>query len=136
MRLSQPPSILYVDDNCDACEMMSLMLKFSDDRIRVKTISDAAEAVALIAQESFDLYILDYTMPQMTGVELCRRIRETDGSTPILFYSGRTLPADRAAALAAGATNYLVKPNDLDQLLSTACRLVSEASVSNQLTAS
>lgn len=124
MRLSQHPYILYVDDNLDSCEMLALMLQFADDRWRIETVSDANEAARLIAGSSFDLYILDYAMPKICGVELCRQIREIDTQTPILFYSGMTRPIDRETALAAGATEYLIKPNDLDKLIEIVRRLL------------
>lgn len=77
------------------------------------------EALARIAAEHFDLYLLDNWLPGGSGVELCRKIRQTDQSTPIVFYSGAALESERAEALAAGAQAYLVKPGDVAVLLET-----------------
>ena len=71
-----------------------------------------AEALELIARGRFDLYLLDNWLPGGSGVELCREIRRSDPSTPIVFYSGAGLDFEREEALAAGAQAYLVKPGD------------------------
>lgn len=120
--LSPNPHILCVDDDDDFCELISLMLSLEDDSYAVTAVSTAREALALTESQSFDLYILDYALPEMTGVELCRKIRQTDSQTPILFYSAMAREIDRKKALAAGATEYLVKPNDLERLTETVKR--------------
>jgi len=125
--LSPNPRILYVDDNKDSCEMISLMLHLADDSYQVSTVS-TQQSLALIESQSVDLYILDYALPEMTGIELCRRIRQTGSQTPVLFYSAMARETDRNEAIAAGATEYLVKPNDLDKLTETIKRLLDESS--------
>lgn len=126
--LSPNPCILFVDDDQDSCEMIGLLLHFADDSYAVTAVSTAQKALALMESQSVDLYILDYALPEMAGVELCRRIRQTDLQTPILFYSGMAREVDRDEAMAAGATEYLVKPNDLDRLEETVKRLLNENS--------
>lgn len=90
----------------------------------VSTAETAHEALAMIAAESFDLYLLDNWLPGGGGVELCRKIRESDPSTPIVFYSGAAHESEREEALAAGAQAYLVKPDDVAILLETVRRLL------------
>lgn len=58
------------------------------------------------------------------GVELCREIRRSDPSTPVVFYSGAGLDSEREAALAAGAQAYLLKPGDAASLVGTVRRLL------------
>ena len=58
-------------------------------------------------------------MPELTGIELCQRIRSFDQKTPILFCSGAVTESDRKAALNAGAQGYLAKPFDPDKLSAT-----------------
>ncbi len=111
--------ILCVDDNDDSCEMISLMLHSANENCRVTTASSASEALKLIAEKRIDLYILDFRLPEMSGIELCRRIRQTDTTTPILFFTGMAREIDGKNALEAGATRFLVKPNDLDILTQT-----------------
>ncbi len=120
------PSILYVDDNADSREVISLMLNIADDNYEVTTVDRADKAISLISGRNYDLYILDYRLPELDGIELCRRIRAFDAVTPIIFYSGAAFKAEREQAIAAGATAYLVKPNDLDNLTDTVKSLLSK----------
>jgi DNA-binding response OmpR family regulator len=64
-------------------------------------------------------------MADMSGVEMCRRIRAYDRRTPIIFYSASAYPKDREAGLAAGADDYLVKPEGLDRIVETINRSAS-----------
>ena len=59
------------------------------------------------------------SMPEVTGIELCRQIRSLDQETPILFCSGAVTEADKLATFSAGAQGYLAKPFDPDELTAT-----------------
>ncbi len=118
--------ILYVDDDSDACEMLKFLLELEDERYDVTSVSIIPKALALIENRTFELYILDQQMPEMTGVELCRLIRQTKPQIPVIFYSAMARDLDRQAALAAGANEYLVKPNDLEKLTDTVKKLLSK----------
>lgn len=120
------PNILFVDDDADACELMSVMLSHTGTDYKTTSVAEPLEALKLITQKAFDLFVVDYKLPEITGVELCRRIRETDKQTPILFFTGMAGDGDRKNAIAAGATSYLVKPNDLDKFTETVKQLTSE----------
>lgn len=63
----------------------------------------------------------------MSGVELCRHIRQSDIKTPILFFTAKAYPDDREAAMQAGASAYLIKPNDFDKFKETVKRLLDKA---------
>lgn len=124
--MSVSSRILYVDDNKDSCEMVSAMLPlYSDWKYSVTAVETADAAVCLMEKRAFDIYILDYALPDISGVELCERIRETDADTPILFFTGKAQEADRKKAINAGASEYLVKPNDLIRLTETVKQLLS-----------
>ena len=71
----------------------------------------------------FDLYLLETRLATGGGFELCRRLREFDGFTPIVFYSGDGREEDKAKGLAAGANIYLVKP-DSDNIVPSILRLI------------
>ena len=118
--------ILYVDDDSDSCEMISLLLCHAGEEYSVTTVTTAEEALIFMESRTFDLYILDLWLPKMNGVELCRRIRKRDPNTPVLFFSALARPADRIQAEAAGANDYLIKPNDLDKFENTVKRLLKE----------
>lgn len=126
MRLSSNPRILFVDDDADSCELIDLMLNLADDSYAVTTVSTAGKALDLIESQPFDLYIFDCRMPEITGVELCGKIRQTDSQVPIMFYSAAAREIDKNEAMAAGATEYLVKPNDFERLTGTVKRLLNK----------
>lgn len=111
--------ILCVDDDNDSCELISLMLQSADGNYRVTTTPSGNMALNLIEEEPFDLYILDYRLPEMSGIDLCRLIRQSDAQTPIMFFTGMAREVDGKNALEAGATKFLIKPNDLDILTET-----------------
>lgn len=118
----QARRVLCVDDDENTCSMLCGLLGLID--CRVSTAATAAEARGLIAREHFDLYLLDNWLPGGSGVELCREIRRSDPSTPVIFYSGADLESEREEALAAGAQAYLVKPGDIALLVETVGRLL------------
>lgn len=124
---TSPTRILCVDDHQDSCDLVSLLLYQSDNTHAVTAISTAEEALSLMAQQTFDLYILDCWLPKMSGLELCRKIREMDKQTPIMFFTAMARPADYAEGIKAGANEYLVKPNDLESLPETVKRLLNRS---------
>jgi CheY-like chemotaxis protein len=109
--------ILCVDDEEDTLDMLCGLLGLVN--CEVSRAGTAAEALEMIAGGRFDLYLLDHWLPGGSGAELCRRIRDSDPHTPVVFYSGAALDSEREEALAAGAQAYLVKPGDLGLLLET-----------------
>ena len=116
--------ILCADDNPDTRELVFAMLQSTGHD--VICVESSAEAMALLKREKFDLIVLDNWMPEMTGTELTRLIREFDNTTPILFYSAAAYEADKQAALDAGAQGYLTKPDGIDHLLDEVDRLITE----------
>ena len=114
--------VLCVEDDADTCMMLRDLLGLID--CEVTSAATAAEASELIARGRFDLYLLDNWLPGGSGVELCREIRRSDPSTPVVFYSGAGLDSERDEALAAGAQAYLVKPGDVSLLVETVRRLL------------
>jgi len=73
------------------------------------------------------LYVIDNWMSGVSGIDLCRKLREFDSRTPILFYSGAAFERDKQDAFAAGAQGYLVKPAGPDELIAEVNRIVSAA---------
>jgi CheY-like chemotaxis protein len=122
MKLNKRLSILYAEDNQDACHMLSTLLAFSD--IDVSAARNSREAFEAAQRRHFDLYLLDSRFPDGCGFELCRQLREFKPQTPIVFYSGDAYETDRQKGLAAGANAYLVKP-DVDKILPTIFQLIA-----------
>jgi two-component system, OmpR family, manganese sensing response regulator len=119
-----PSRILYVDDNRDSCELVRQMLRFSDLNCEVETVETAEDAEFLLKTQDFDLFILDYALPLKSGVELCLHIRENRSTTPVMFFTAMAGAAYCADAMNAGANEYLVKPDDLENLVETVKRLL------------
>ena len=122
------PHILFADDNPDICELVQTLLQAAG--FRVSTSDNAADVLHRAATQSFDALILDYWMPEATGIELCRQIRTFDQSTPILICSGAFTQADREAGALAGAQGYIGKPFNSAQLIG-ALRSVLKASAAD-----
>ncbi|MBA2333732.1 MAG: response regulator [Blastocatellia bacterium] len=127
--MSDPaPLILCVEDDKDSREMIQYLLRNAEKNYTVMAVGTGAEALAINAKNSFDLYVLDIWLPGMDGFELCRRIRERGSTKPIMFFSAMVRPDDRKYGLAAGANEFLVKPNDLDIFTDTVERLLKDGS--------
>jgi DNA-binding response OmpR family regulator len=116
--------ILLVEDEEDAREIVA----FNLEEHSLIYACDFDEGLRLASQEDFDLYILDNWLPDGSGVELCRAIREFDPDTPILFYSAAAYTRDIREAMRAGAQAYLVKPVSFDELTQAVAQLTSVAS--------
>lgn len=114
--------VLCAEDDPDTCEMISALLGLIG--CEVVSAHTAVEALYFVKAESFDLYLLDNWLPGGSGVEVCRRIRESGDTSPVVFYSGAGSQVDRREALEAGAQAYLVKPSDIGELVETVRRLL------------
>lgn len=121
---SPPPRILVIDDDRDSCELMQLMLQYSNPRYEITCVTASEEGLRLAAAQRFDLYLLDCRLVGIHGIEVCRRLRQTDTQTPIMFFTGEAQESVRQEALRAGADAYLIKPDDLKQLTGTVKRLL------------
>jgi DNA-binding response OmpR family regulator len=124
--------ILYIEDHDDTRQMISLVLH--QHSYEVVTESTIKSGVALASQQAFDLYLLDSWLPDGSGIDLCRQIREFDQSTPILFYSAAAYEADRESALDSGAQAYLVKPSLNADLCALVNALISRGTKSHGVT--
>ena len=116
------PRILCTEDDADTRELLRLLLEL--EGFEVTCVEDSTQALRLATAEKFDLYLLDNWLPEIAGGHLCKKLRELDSTTPILFYSGATAPADKARAMAAGASGYIVKPADSEKLTAEIRRLI------------
>jgi len=116
--------VLCVDDDEDSRVMLTTLLRLA--LIDAKAVGTGAQALSSIRTERFDLYMLDARLPDVDGFELCRRMRDFDPDTPILFFSGAAYETDKKKGIEAGANAYVIKP-DLDGLVSSIKRFVVPA---------
>jgi DNA-binding response OmpR family regulator len=124
--LREKKRILMVEDHEDAWEIAAFFL----DEYALFYARDFNEGLRLAQRGYFDLYILDNWLPGGNGIELCRRIREFDPNTPVLFYSACAYSRDLQAAYSAGAQEYFVKPVSFAKLTQAVSRLIFTASES------
>src|SRR5690348_6456478 len=119
--------VLIVDDDPVICELVAMTL--ADQGYATRRASDAREALHLIELETPDVVLLDVHLPDLSGYQLCRRLRQLLGDTMgIMLISGERKEAfDRAAGLLLGADDYLVKPFVLDELLARVHRLAQRS---------
>lgn len=122
MQSKNSPRVLYIEDHEDTRELVTLVLE--QKSIEVVTGSTIKSGVALAGAEQFDLYLLDSWLPDGSGLELCRKIREFDKATPILFYSAAAYEIDRDQAINSGAQAYLIKPSHPSELCSLVTSLI------------
>jgi len=106
--------ILVVDD--EHLVRWSLKEILSEEGYEVETASDAAHAQKALEQDRPDLLILDYMMPEMTGMEFLARLRDAGDLTPVIMLTAVNQAQDAVKALKLGASNYLLKPVDLMEL--------------------
>lgn len=118
--------ILYVDDDKDSRDLIEFLFKNSKLNCQITTVASSAEALRLLDSQPFDLYILDYRLAEMNGVELCSHIRRTDFSTPVMFCTAMTQKSAKDKASEAGANAYLVKPVDIDIFIETVEKLLRD----------
>ncbi len=113
---------LIVDD--EPAVRDSLRRVLASERYEVETAADGEEALAKLKAAQPDVVILDVLMPEMSGLEVCRRMRVEGDQTPVLMLTAREAVNDRVAGLDAGADDYLPKPFALEELLARLRALV------------
>ena len=107
--------ILFVEDHEDTRDLISFVLQQSN--YEVATAATIDDSLQLARSGRFNLFIFDAWLPDGSGIDLCKQVREFDQCTPILFYSGATYETDKELALSSGAQAYLVKPVEISELL-------------------
>mgnify|MGYP005850910357 CR=1 FL=1 len=122
-----PRRILIVDDDPDALRLVSYA--FQAEGFEVSTASSGVEALTLLKGSRPDLVVLDVMMPDMSGIEVCQKIRANrlTARLPVLMLSARGQVADRISGLKAGADDYLPKPADTSELIARAEALIARA---------
>ncbi len=115
--------ILCVDDHEDTSYMLTHLLEQSN--YEVVTAGSIRDALRLIEEEKFDLYILDKRLPDGSGLDLCRRFTALTPHVPVIFYSGDAYELHRQEGLYAGAEAYVPKP-EIDKLIEAVGHLLAD----------
>ena len=109
--------ILLVEDELAQREVLSYNL--SAEGYRVAEARDGEEAMMIVAENPPDLIILDWMMPNLSGIEMCRRlkIRPETQAIPVIMLSARSEELDRVRGLETGADDYVIKPYSIAELM-------------------
>lgn len=113
--MSQQVKILIVEDHRDIAEM--LYDYFEQKGYQLDYASDGRMALNLVNQNQYDVILLDLMLPEVGGLEVCRKLREEIGNdTPVLMLTARDTLQDKVTGLEMGADDYLVKPFEMLEL--------------------
>jgi DNA-binding response OmpR family regulator len=115
MVADHPPRILLVDDEQSIQTLLSYPLR--KDGYEVVQATDGREALTRFGESSFDLVVLDVMMPQIDGLEVCRRLR-AKSSVPIIMLTAKAEEIDKVLGLELGADDYITKPFSLREFRS------------------
>lgn len=106
--------ILLVEDDAQLAETVKQYLIFH--KFNVKAVDNGTDAFEQLQFSKFDLVVLDWNLPGMDGVDICKKFREIGGTTPIMMLSGNDTGDDRQQGLSAGANDYMKKPFEFKEL--------------------
>lgn len=112
--MDRDPLILLIDDEPQILRALKTIL--SSGHFKVISAVNGEEGIALAASQSPDVIILDLTLPDMDGIQVCEQIREWS-AVPIIILSVRDGERDKVAALDKGADDYLTKPFNIEELM-------------------
>ncbi|WP_275408532.1 response regulator transcription factor [Planosporangium mesophilum] len=123
----RPVRVLVVDDESTLAELLSMALRLEGWEIR--TAGDGFSAVQTFSGFSPDAVVLDMMLPDMTGLEVLRRLRAHTPEIPVLFLTAKDAVEDRIAGLTAGGDDYVTKPFSLEEVVARLRGLLRRTSV-------
>lgn len=107
--------ILIVEDEQKLSRVIQLELQY--ENYETEIANTGTEALRLIQEQTWDLVLLDIMIPELSGLEVLRRIRRTDDHTPIILLTARDQVHDKVSGLDLGANDYVTKPFQIEELL-------------------
>lgn len=107
--------ILIVEDDSNIVELLTIHLRDLD--CEVTAASSGHQGLAAAKSSRFDLIILDLMLPGLNGLEVCRKVRQTDRQTPIMMLTARSEEIDKVMGLETGADDYLTKPFSIREFI-------------------
>lgn len=135
--MSQAPHVLVVDDEAAQREM--LVYNIEAEGYRTSRAENGEDALLAVSEDPPDVIVLDWMMPRLSGIEVCRqlKIRPETRSIPVIMLSARSEEIDRVRGLETGADDYVVKPYSVTELMARVraqLRRVRPATVGQMLT--
>jgi len=121
--LEQDVRVLHVDDDPALAEMVAEFLERASDRLTVRTVSTAAEALDVLESEPIDCVVSDYEMPSSNGLELHATVQDRGMDVPFVLFTGRGSEEIASEAISAGVTDYFQKQSGTDQYAVLANRI-------------
>lgn len=107
--------ILIVEDEAGIVQFLTQGLE--EEGYEITAAFDGLQGFELIQKNSFDLILLDWMLPKMSGLDLCKAIRINDNSTPIIFLTAKDTIQETIEGLKAGANDYIKKPFSFEELV-------------------
>lgn len=107
--------ILIVEDEEGILQFLKQGLE--EENYQISAVNNGLDGYTLFQKEKFDLVLLDWMLPKMTGMEVCQKIRETDSKTPIIFLTAKDTVQETVEGLKTGANDYIKKPFSFDELV-------------------
>ena len=124
--------ILLAEDDINLGKLLELMLRKRN--IATTWVQDGEAAYEKVYADGYDVLVLDWMMPRLSGIDLCTRLRGEEYQGKILLLTAKDTVADKVQGLNAGADDYLVKPFDMEELvarLNALCRRQGQYSAEN-----
>lgn len=107
--------ILLAEDDTNLGNLLSLLLK--KQGIQVTWVEDGQKAYNEVYNDGYDVLVLDWMMPKLSGIDLCRRLRQEEYQGKIIMLTAKDTIEDRVNGLNSGADDYLIKPFDINELV-------------------
>jgi DNA-binding NtrC family response regulator len=123
--------ILLVDDEPDFRMLVGDALRDAGHRVTVA--ANGAEGLTLISSNVFDVMICDIRLPKVDGLTLFRRVRQESPSTDVILITAHAAVSDAVAALKEGATDYITKPFDIDEIVLQMERIAAQRALKREL---
>lgn len=111
----EQPVILIVEDEEKLSRVIQLELEY--ENYLTEIVDNGKDALRLMQEKEWDLVLLDIMIPELSGLEVLRRIRRTDERTPVILLTARDAVHDKVSGLDLGANDYVTKPFQIEELL-------------------
>ncbi len=123
--------ILIVEDEKKIAE--SLRKNFNDEGFETMNCFDGSHALDVVSKEKFDLILLDWRIPEISGINVCKRIRNANNQTPIILLTALTNLSNKIEALNCGADDYITKPFSFEEVLARVKAIIRRYKFSNNI---